>query len=300
MSTRVAVVLAYAGMCLIWGTTWLGIKIALQYMPPIAGAGVRFVIAGLVLYAVAAAQGQIKPVREVPWKLVLVLAGLMFGLNYVLTYTAETRLSSGLVAVLFGTLPFFMFAFGGLAGETATPRIWLGTFVAFAGVAVISLAGQVRGAPLFALAAITAAASSAIASLYARRHSHHEPLVTLPPAMLLGGLAMLAIGLAAEPVNWARAAQPTSIYAILYLSLIGSCLAFFLNLWVLKYLEAWIVGLTALIIPVIAVAVGIVFGGETFTLRELGGSLLVVAGMSVALTSSKRVASDIADAECEV
>jgi len=100
-------------------------------------------------------------------------------------------------------------------------------------------------------------------------------------------------------VNWARAAQPTSIYAILYLSLIGSCLAFFLNLWVLKYLEAWIVGLTALIIPVIAVASASSLAARRHAARA-GGSLLVVAGMSVALTSSKRVASDIADAECEV
>ena len=78
-------------------------------------------------------------------ELVLVLAALLFGLNYILTYTAEVKLDSGLVAVLFGTLPFFAFAFAhAMLGEKITPRIWFGSILAFGGVVVISLVGQVR------------------------------------------------------------------------------------------------------------------------------------------------------------
>lgn len=280
---RAAVIGAYCAMCAIWGTTWLAIKLSLHYIPPMVGVGVRFIIAGAVMYGVAFASGA--PRGAKPWKLIAVLAVFLFGLNYILTYAAETRLDSGLVAVLFGTLPFFVFAFGHvLANERTTPRIWIGAVVAFAGVAAISLGGQVQGSPLFALAAIGAAVCSAFANVYARRHAGHPPLVTLPPAMLISGLCIFALGIATERVSWTLAATPQSIATLLYLAILGSSIPFFLNLWLLQRIPVWIVGLSSLVIPVIAVAVGIVLGGEVFTWRELFGSFLVLAGMWVALT----------------
>jgi drug/metabolite transporter (DMT)-like permease len=287
---RLGIVSAYCAMCAIWGTTWLGIKVSLHYVPPLTGVGLRFIIAGIVMYAVAVVTSTLRQARgdtkrRTPWKLIAVLAVFLFGLNYILTYTAETRLDSGLVAVLFGTLPFFVFAFGHLlANERTTPRIWIGAAVAFAGVAAISLGGQVRGSPLFALAAIGAAAVSAFGNVYARRHSHHAPLTTLPPAMLVSGIAVFLIGILTEHVSWTSAVTPPSIAALLYLSILGSCIPFFLNLWLLQRIAVWIVGLSSLVIPVIAVAVGIALGGEVFTWRELFGSFLVLAGMWVALT----------------
>ncbi|HLX25527.1 MAG TPA: EamA family transporter [Candidatus Cybelea sp.] len=288
--TRAGIVAAYAAMCAIWGTTWLGIKVALKFVPPLTGVGLRFVVAGLFLYAMVAvsggalrqAQGDTR--EPFPWKLVLVLAAFLFGLNYVLTYTAETRLDSGLVAVLFGTLPFFVFAFAHfMANERTTPRIWVGAAVAFLGVAAISLGGQVRGSPLFALAAIGASIVSSYANVYAKIHSHHDPMKTLPPAMLISGVVIGAIGLATEPVSWSQVFAWPSIAATLYLGILGSSVAFFLNLWLLQRIEAWVVGLSALIIPVIAVIVGIALGGEQFSWRELLGSTLVIAGIWIAL-----------------
>jgi drug/metabolite transporter (DMT)-like permease len=286
---RAGIVAAYAGMCAIWGTTWLGIKVSLRYVPPLTGVGLRFVVAGLFMYAIAFASSALRRRRCAPaqgdtWKVILVLAAFLFGLNYVLTYAAETRLDSGLVAVLFGTLPFFVFLFAHfMTGERTTPRIWMGAAVAFGGVAVISLAGQVRGSPLFALAAIGAAIVSSFANVYAKRHAQHDPLVTLPPSMLLSGLVIGAIGVATEHVSWAQAFSLPSIGAVLYLAILGSGVAFFINLWLLQRIAAWVVGLSALIIPVIAVIVGIALGGESFSWRELLGSTLVIAGIWIAL-----------------
>jgi drug/metabolite transporter (DMT)-like permease len=258
------------------------------------GVGLRFVIAGLLLYAVAAVTGSLRAPRDVPWKLVFVLATFFFGLNYILTYTAETRLDSGLVAVLFGTLPFFVFALGHvMAGERTTPQIWTGALVAFVGVGVISISGQVRGSPLYALAAIGAAGVSSFGNVYAKKHSHHSPLLTLPPSMLIAGLCVGALGLATEHVDWTRALSLPSLEPLLYMAVFGSGAAFFLNLWVLHRLAAWIVGLSALIIPVIAVVVGIAFGGEVFTWRELGGSALVVAGIWIALRKNRNAAAPV-------
>lgn len=296
-SQRFGVFGAYAAMCAIWGTTWLVIKVGLQYVPPMTGVGLRFVAAGLALGAIGLVQKG--PRMRTPWKLVAVLAAFLFGLNYIFTYAAETRLDSGLVAVLFGTLPFFMFGFGHfLANERTTPRSWIGALIAFAGVAVISLGSEVRGSPLFALAAIAAAASSAFANVYAKRHSHHAPLLTLPPAMILAGLVVGTLGSLTEHPNWRLAFSEPSLIALAYLAFVGSGIAFFFNLWLLQRIPAWIVGLSSLIIPVLAVGVGVAFGHEHFGSRELFGSFAVVAGIAIALT--KQTAATVVPAECEV
>ncbi|MEO9263993.1 MAG: EamA family transporter [Candidatus Baltobacteraceae bacterium] len=294
---RFGVLGAYAGMCAIWGTTWLVIKIALRYAPPMTGVGLRFVAAGIALGAIGLLQRG--PRTRTPWKLVAVLAVFLFGLNYIFTYTAETRLDSGLVAVLFGTLPFFTFGFGHfLANERTTARAWAGAVVAFGGVAIISLGSQVQGSPLYALAAIAAAASSAFANVYAKRHSEHAPLVTLPPSMIAAGLAVGSFGALTEHPNWTLAFSAPSLAALAYLAFVGSGIAFFFNMWLLQRIPVWIIGLSALVIPVLAVAVGVVFGHEHFSTRELLGSLAVVVGIAVALT--KQTAAQVAPIEAEV
>lgn len=286
---RVFVWLAYAGMCLIWGTTWLAIKVGLHTLSPLTGVGLRFLIAGAFLYGIAALSGQLRPLKELPWRLIVVLAGLLFGLNYILTYTAETRLDSGLTAVLFGTLPFFAFGFGHvMIGERTTPRIWIGAALAFAGVAVISLTGAAKGSPLYALAAVGAAAVSAFSNVYAKRHSNHAPLLTLPPAMTIAGAVIFVLGITFERTNWSTVFTGSSLAALLYLAIFGSGIAFFLMMWVLKRLPVSIVGLSSLVFPVIAIIAGTLFGGEIFTIRELLGSALVVAGLWIALSKSKK------------
>ena len=282
---RASIVAAYSLMCGIWGTTWLGIKVSLHYIPPVAGAGLRFVVAGIAMYLVAALRGKLVPPRDVPWKLVFVLAAFLFGLNYVLTYTAETHIGSGLTAVLFGVLPFFMFGMGHyLIGERTTVVTWLGAVLAFGGVAVISLEADVHGSVWYALAAIAAAAASAFANVYAKRHAHNDPLITLPPSMLIAGVAVAAIGFATEHPDVHRVFSLPSWGALLYLALAGSGIAFFLNLWLLQRIAAWIVGMSSLIIPVIAVTVGVAFGGESFGPRDILGAALVIAGVWIALS----------------
>jgi drug/metabolite transporter (DMT)-like permease len=285
LKNNLATVTAYAAMCAIWGTTWLGIKISLEYLPPIAGVGLRFIIAGLALFLVSVFSREWQGWRQTPWRLVLVLAVFLFGANYVLTYVAETRLDSGLVAVLFGVAPFFIFWFGHMMiGERTNWRIWTGALIAFAGVAVVSTSGHVSGAPPFVVAAIAAAAMSAFAVVYAKKHSHQRPLQTLPPSMLLAGIGVLLFGIVTERhLNLSSALAPRSIAALLYLAVFGSGVAFFLNLWLLRRIEAWAVGLSSLVSPIIALAVGALLGGERPTFTELLGAAAVLFGMTIAL-----------------
>jgi probable blue pigment (indigoidine) exporter len=113
--------------------------------------------------------------------------------------------------------------------------------------------------------------------------------------MLIAGVVVAAIGFAAEHPDVHRAFSLPSWGALLYLALAGSGIAFFINLWLLQRIAAWIVGLSSLIIPVIAVAVGVLFGGEAFGPRELLGAALVIAGVWIALSRSSMPALQRSD-----
>jgi drug/metabolite transporter (DMT)-like permease len=279
---KLLTIAVYAAMCAIWSTTWYAIKLALVGFPPIAGAGVRFVAAGLVFALVAAfakRPGGLAP----PLRLILVLATCFFGANYALTYYAEARLPSGLVAVLYGTMPFFIFGVAALTlGERLTLRMFAGALLALAGVATISLTGQ-RGDLLAIGAALLASWLSGYGNVELKRFAASDPLRTLPPAMLLAGTTMTAVGFAVEHIDLHAAFAPGPLLATLYLALAGSALAFYLNHWLLQRIPAGILGLSALIIPVVAVAFGVVVGHERVGPRDLAGASLVVAGMAVAL-----------------
>jgi drug/metabolite transporter (DMT)-like permease len=288
VSSPAALIGAYAGCVLIWGTTWLGIKVSLTGFPAVTGAGIRFTIAAAFLYLLAMALRIDFKRHAPPAHLVFVLAVTMFGVNYALTYLAETHLTSGLVAVLFGTMPFFIFGFAHfMVGERSDRNTIVGALLALGGVATISLVGDVRGDVLYVLAALVASASSGYANVYLKRFANAEPLATLPPAMLLAGLAMAAWGIAFEHPDWHRASMPAPLAALAYLAVCGSALAFYLNHWLLQRIDSGLMGLSALMIPVIAVVVGAVFGHEVFGVRDILGALLVIGGVWLSMTRSQ-------------
>ncbi|MBV9645863.1 MAG: EamA family transporter [Candidatus Eremiobacteraeota bacterium] len=278
---------AYAATVGIWGTTWLAIRVSVNAIPPVTGVGLRFVIAGAVLYAAALALGVDVRRNRPPLLAIALLAFTMFGLNYVLTYAAEMHLASGLVAVLYGTLPFFVFGFAHrMLGERVTRTTIVGTLLALAGVAVIFLAGNLQVDALYVGAALVATAFSAFANVYLKRLADFDPFATLPPAMLLAGVLLTAGGIAFEHVSWQLAVSPASLLALLYLAVLGSAVAFYLNHWLLQRIDSGTFGLSALMIPVLAVGVGIALGGERFAQRDLIGGLLVLTGMWFALRRS--------------
>jgi O-acetylserine/cysteine efflux transporter len=284
MNSRFTIAAVYAVMCLIWGTTWLAIKIGLQAMGPLTSVGLRFLLAGVLLFGVAAARAELRPLSKLPWKLIGVFALFTFACDYTLLYIGETHVDSGLTSVLFGTLPFFTFGFARvLARERLTWRAAAGSVGAFAGVAVISLGGGVHGSPLYALAPIGAALAAAFATAYAKSAPPISPLASLPPAMTIAGGALFAAGLAFEHTNWSQAASPSALGALLYLAIAGSGIAFFCMLWLLQRLPAGTIGLSSLTFPAIALTAGVLFGGEHIGLRDLMGCALVMCGMAIAL-----------------
>jgi drug/metabolite transporter (DMT)-like permease len=281
--------IAYITLCLIWGTTWLTIRVSLHGLGPLTGAGLRFVIAGTALYLAAWIAGRMRRPYTVQWRLVAVLAIFSFAFDYGLVYTAETRLDSGMVSVLFSVLPFFTFLFArSMLGERAPKHALVGAAVALAGICVVSLTRPVHSSPAFALLVIVAASCSSFANVYLKRQGEADPLILLPPAMLLGGALMLAAGVALEPVQWQAATSFSSVAALLYLSICGSAVAFFLLLWLIDRLPAIPIGLFAFIVPIIALVVGAIFGGEHIDARSFIGSMLVIIGVAATLSPSER------------
>jgi drug/metabolite transporter (DMT)-like permease len=296
---NVRVVAAYTVMCMIWGTTWLAIKVALTGFSPLGGVGVRFLIAGTVLYL-----GSVvfpRPKTEAPpLKLIVMLAVTMVGGNYCLTYLAETHLASGLVAVLFGTMPFFIFGMGAfMLRERVSGQAVIGAIAALGGVVTISLTGE-GGALIYILAALLAAALSGFGNVYLKHYSHCDPLRTFAPAMLLSGTVISIAAAVTAPIDLSHLPAWPPILATLYLAIFGSSVAFYLNHWLLRHLTAWMVGLQALIIPVIAVAVGALLAHEAFGARELIGAVLVIAGVWIALRpSAKRLGGAVVLADVD-
>src|SRR5271165_434742 len=226
---RLAIVAAYAAMVFIWGTTWLAIKYSMLGLPPLTGCGVRFLVAGTLMLLLAVALRIDLRRNWPPFHLLVVLAVTMFGLNYALTYLAETRLPSGMVAVIFGTQPFFTFAFAFLlVGETIGAATVAGALLAFGGVALISLGGALRGDLFAMIQTLLAALISGFSIVYLKKHALREPLATLAPAMLLAGAGLTLCGALFEAPVWRAGLDSVPLAALLYLAVFGSAIAFYL------------------------------------------------------------------------
>lgn len=281
------IIVAYASMCLIWGTTWLAVKYGLHDIPVVTAVGARFLIAGALLGIVALLTGKAPGFKSLPWDVILVQAALLFGLDFVLVYWAESKIDSGVVSVVFSVVPFFTFAFGrALLNERISARTIVGAVCAFAGVAFISLTGALGGAPIYALVAVVAAACCAFANVYAKKRGPISPFHTLPYAMSLSGAVLLACGLRFEQIDWHVALSANSLAALLYLAIFGSGVAFGCLMWLLQRLPAGVVGLAPLSFPVIALVTGALLGGEIVNIRELFGAALVLGGLATSLIAT--------------
>ncbi len=279
-------------LTLIWGTTWAVIRVSLEGFPPLTGLAIRFAL-GAAILLVAVWIGGVRLGRsryEVP--LWLVQSLFAFGLSYALVYWAEQWVPSGLTAVLFSTLPFFvvLFAYFLIPEERLGALGLAGMAVGFAGVAVIfsedldRLAGpEVRAA---ALALLAAPASTAFAEVAVKRWGHEIHALSLTAVPM--AFSSLVLGALAAAVETGRpiVPAPAPVAAVLYLAVFGSAVAFSLFFWLLKHVTVTQLSLIAYGIPVVAVVVGTVFLDEPFTLRMAAGAALVIAGATLVMRRS--------------
>jgi drug/metabolite transporter (DMT)-like permease len=281
----------YALLCLIWGSTWLAIKVGLIGVPPFLGAGLRFLLATLLVGLVLAARGKRLLLTRDDKICVLSLGLLVFWLDYAAVYWAETRISSGLTAILFSTMPLMTSLLSAYwtRSETLSGRKVLGILVGVMGTALLFWPQERLGLQqaLGMLAAIGGSLCAAINLVTMKKYGRHgDPFVLNLFGMGLGAGCLLAMSAATErwsAVVWTR----DSVLALVYLSVFGSVIAFWAYYYVIKNMDATIVSLTTLIIPIVALALGSAFLHETVTPMAVAGIATILAGVAVAVVPGR-------------
>jgi len=279
--------LAWAAVCVIWGTTYLGIRISLESMPPALMGGLRWTIAGALLTAALVVRGEKLPPPS-RWGSIALLGFLLLGLGNGGVVFAQQWIPSGLAAVLVGTSPFWMSTVEAClpGGERLRLPTVLGLLIGFGGIVVLvwpELTVGHPGTPLFlagVLALQIATLGWALGSSYSRRRTRDDNVLgTTAYQMLAGGLIMTAAGTVRG--EWAELffTSRTAI-ALFYLSTIGSIGGFVAYTYALRHLPISFVSLYAYENPVIAVALGVFFLNETFTWRMTAAAVLVFAGVA--------------------
>lgn len=277
----------------VWGSTYLAMRVVVREMPPLVGAGTRFLAAGTImgLVALAVDRGSGWPTRR-QWLDYGLIGVLLLSIGNALVMWAEMTVPSGIAALIVATVPLWILLLDGLrpGGQPWTARVWVGTFVGLAGVALVARPeGELDVAHGLAIVALQVATLSwTIGSLYAQAVPRRLPLASAAAIEMLAGSLVL---FAASPLfgeDWSRmaAASARAWGGIGYLVAFGSLVGFTAFAYCLNELPATTVGTYAYVNPVVAVFLGWIILGEPLTPGLLGGGLLIV--LSVALTTLRK------------
>jgi drug/metabolite transporter (DMT)-like permease len=276
---------AWLTLCIVWSSTWLVIKIGLHDLPPISYAGIRFVVAVIVLLAVSVGRVRLLPQRRSDYALLGFTGVLMFAVNYGLLFWGELHVSSGLAAVLQATIPIFgmVFAHLMLPDEPMRLQKLAGSLLALGGVAIICarLLGF-NGVMAFwgGLGIVFGAAGAAFSNVLLKaRVLQVAPAMIAAWQMIFGTAPLLVTGFIVEGNPFRFHWTTLSIFCLLYLAVIGSALAFLLLYWLLPRMTVTNLQTISLITPPGAVALGWAVGGEKFSLWSLVGACFVLAGV---------------------
>ena len=296
--SRVRLVLAFAAIYLIWGSTYYAIRVAVESIPPLAMMGVRCLVAGILLYLWG---GRSTPAPDArAWRAAFVAGGLLFlGSHGVLAW-AEQHVASGQAALLVATEPLWLILLDWRWGSGRAPGTYarLGLAIGFAGVALLFAPDWGNGGSGLALASgaiVASAIAWAAGSIYGRGAALPSDVRLSTAVQLLAGAVWLA---AASTVSgeW-RGFSPSAITAesataLLYLIVFGSVVAFTAYIWLLRVSDASRVATHAYVNPIVAVAIGAALGGESITLWTAASAMTIVAGVVLVLLEQSRPAGE--------
>jgi drug/metabolite transporter (DMT)-like permease len=282
---------AWVIVCVVWGTTYLAIRISLETIPPLLMAAMRWIAAGALLITALKVRGERLPAPSA-WPALVVLGILLLGFGNGAVVWAEQTVPSGLTSVLVATVPFWMVAVEGLTrdGDPLTPRRFAGLLLGFCGIVAlvwpeirVGASGRVFLSGV--LSTQIACVGWAVGSSYARRRgrthaSDENVLATAAFEMLFGGLFLLALGLAlGEPSRLAFTQRTAG--ALAYLTFVGAIGGFTAYAYALKHLPMATVSLYAYVNPVIAVFLGTLVLHEPFGARVGVAAILVLMGVGL-------------------
>jgi drug/metabolite transporter (DMT)-like permease len=286
------VVAAFAAVYLIWGSTYLGIRFAIETIPPFMMGGARFLLAGLILYGWLRFKGVSVP-GGFHWRNAAIVGALLPGVGNGGVNWAEQKVPSGITALLIAVTPLWFALLDWLRPRGARPRLQTiaGIVIGFVGVVMLVGSRDIlrRNAiePAGAMALMLASFCWAGGSLYARYTPKPEfPLMGVALQMITGGALLFLAGvLTGEGSAFSRSTvSARSVMAFIYLTLIGSLVGFTAYSWLLKVSTPARISTYAYVNPVIAVFLGWALGGETLTARILWAATVIVLGVIIITT----------------
>jgi drug/metabolite transporter (DMT)-like permease len=286
---------SWTAVCVLWGTTYLGIRIALETIPPALLGGIRYTAAGILLSAILAARGQgLVPRSQWSGLSLIGLLTICFGNGGVIW--AEQWVPSGVAAVTVATVPFWMIGIEAFTsdGDPLSSRLMLGLLVGFSGILLLvwpDIASDDAGGRQYLIGIIAlqvACVGWAIGSALSRRHARKENVLAAAALqMTFGGLFMIAAGTARG--EWSQLTFSTrSVLAEIYLTIMGSIVGYSAYTYALRYLPTATVSLYAYANPIIALALGALLAHEPFGARVVIASLMVLAGSALVQWREKK------------
>jgi drug/metabolite transporter (DMT)-like permease len=275
---HLAILVSLVSLYILWGGTYLGMRVALQSFPPFLLAGIRFVIAGVLMFVFLRVRGVPMPTRKEWLGAALVGALLLTGGNGGVVF-AEQWVSSGLAAVAVGAVPLWAALFAGFFGRWPTRFEWYGLVLGFAGLILLNLGhGLSSTNPLGTIVLLIAPVSWALGSILSARVSLPKGFMSSAVQLLCGGALLLIIGLSSGE----RITQPPTlpaIWAMLFLIMGGSLVAYTAYGYLLSHVRPSLATSYAYVNPVVAVCLGIWLAGEQITLIGIVAMLIILSGV---------------------
>jgi len=280
---RSRILLALLTLYLIWGSTYLAIRYALEGFPPLLLAGLRYIAAGAIAYAIALAGGARHPTR-VQWRSSAIVGTLLVAGNACVV-VAEQWVSSGIAAVAIASVPLWVALFAGLFGRWPSRGEWLGLAVGLGGVALLQTGGDLRASPAGAALLTVSCVSWSLGSIYSGRLPLAKGLVSSAAQMLMGGLSITALALLrGERLHTVPSGR--ALIALAYLVVFGSIIAYTAYQFLLSQVRPTLATSYAYVNPIVAVGLGAAIAGETVAPQAMGALVLILGG--VAMLALKR------------
>ena len=283
-SNQIKILLGYIVICLIWGSTWLAIKLGLDTLTPLISAGLRFSIASILIIIILQFRRTTIQNDVASIKIYFFLAYFSFVIPFWLVYWAEQYIPTGLTSVLFAIFPFsvFLFSLLLLKSEAVDKFKFISVVLGFIGIVIIFSDGlhvDLENHLLGLLAVLASAILQGLSSVTIKKWGGHlNPFSMNAPPLFIAGVSMIILSLLFEDSSTWIFNIP-AVLSISYLAIIGTILAFTIYYWLLQRINAVILSLSSFITPIIAVILGWIFLDEILSQQVLVGTLFVLIGI---------------------
>jgi drug/metabolite transporter (DMT)-like permease len=291
-ASALAIAGALAAVYILWGSTYLAIRFALEGYPPFLLGAVRMAIAGSLMYAVLRWRGVPAPTRR-QWITLAKLSIFMVVLSNALVNLAETQVSSGLAAIAVASMPLFAGVFAMLRGRHPSKLEWAGLVVGFVGVLWLGIGGELSGSMLGLVCLIIAPLAWAWGSIWSRDQDLPEPFMAAAGQMLAGTVWLVVAALLRDE-HFVGVPSFGATAAMLYLVVAGSIFGFTAYIWLLHHVRPALATSYAYVNPPLAVLIGALIGGESFTRHDLGAMAVILVGVVIITMAKARASTPLA------